>query len=100
MVQQVVITLTDGGSSVGLYLDPNSSDPVPDGTTSQLYAPDLFHNYGITSFAVGVGSGVSNAELEEIASDPDEDYMMMIENCIKISICSASISFKFFLHLL
>jgi len=78
-VQQVVVTLTDGRSTRGLYLDPGS-DPVPDGTTSQLYAPDLFHNYGITSFAVGVGSGVNNLELQEIASDPDEDYLISISS--------------------
>ena len=83
-VQQVVVTITDGASTYGLYLDPYYQEPVPDGHVGSYYAPNLFHNYGIVSFAVGVGSGVNQNELNEIASDPDEDYVITIEDYSKM----------------
>ena len=78
-VPQVVLTMTDGKATQGLFLVSANNDPIPDGHT-RYYAPDLFHNYGIISIALGVGTGTNVTELEIIASDPDDDHLIEAAN--------------------
>lgn len=81
-VRQIVITLTDGASTKGLKLKANGKDPFPENhqNVKQIHSPDLFHTYGMSSFIIGIGDELNNEELEQIASDPNEDYLINIKN--------------------
>lgn len=73
-VTQVQILMTDGASTFGLYL-------YDDTTGDYTYpAVNLIHGYNITSFAIGIGAGTSSAELNEIATDPDEEFVYDIDS--------------------
>jgi len=63
-VPQVMIVMTDGRASGGL-----DDDVIDD-----------MHAAGIIAFAIGIGSGADQAELAEIASDPDNEFMYSLEN--------------------
>ena len=43
-------------------------------------AASALRNLGVSIFSIGVGSSVSVAELNEIASDPDTDYVFRLNN--------------------
>ena len=58
-IPKVLVLLTDGKSNGKGVLDPANA----------------LRNQGVNIFSIGVGSGVSKAELNLIASDPDKDYV-------------------------
>ena len=61
-VKQYIIVLTDGSSNNGV------SNSVK------------LHDNGVTVFSIGVGSGIDSAELSEMASDPANEYLYMIDD--------------------
>lgn len=65
-VPQVFVIITDGVSTGGL--SANGID-----TAAQLLSVP------VTSYAIGVGSGTSLAELQAIASNPDDDHMFDLD---------------------
>lgn len=67
-VPQVMFLLTDGAANGpnGLY-------------HNGVYMPQVLHNQGFISFAIGIG-GYSLAELQEIATDPDSEYVYTQSN--------------------
>jgi len=67
-VPQFLIVITDGESTNGLdYYDSQT------GTTYNT--AEKFHSDGVTVFGIGVGYGISQAELQLIATDPDDKYL-------------------------
>jgi len=70
-VPQVFVIITDGVSTNGLIYPHN--DPSGVDTAAQLI------NHPVTSYAIGVGSGTSLAELQAIASNPDEEHMFDLD---------------------
>ncbi len=44
------------------------------------FAASALRNLGVSIFSIGVGQSVSVAELNEIASDPDTDYVFRLNN--------------------
>lgn len=73
-VPQVMLLLTDGASTRGLELY--------DYTYNQWNYPaeNLLHDFGITSFAIGIGQGTSNTELNRIATDPDNEFVYDLDD--------------------
>lgn len=67
---QVALVLTDGKSTNGLGM----SHITNGNTASQL------RNYGVKVFTIGVTDSVDLAELQDIASDPDETYLEQLED--------------------
>ncbi|XP_046378047.2 cartilage matrix protein-like [Haliotis rufescens] len=61
----IIVILTDGASQ--------------DYEATQLAAQNA-HQKGVQVFAIGVGSQIDNKELEDIASDPDEDFKFKVTN--------------------
>jgi len=62
-VDQVVMVMTDGKSTDG-----------------NLSAARKVQGLGAKVFAIGVGSGIDQGELEEIASNPDKDHLFEIDD--------------------
>lgn len=71
-VPQILLVITDGQSTVGMNLQDNNGQEY---STAQA-----MHDSNVQVFTVGVGSQTSTDELEEMASDPDTDYLYEIEN--------------------
>ena len=69
-VPQIFLMLTDGACTMlgmNLYDYDTGAWDYP--------AEQLLHNFGITSFAIGIGTSTSLPELERIATDPDSDFL-------------------------
>ena len=62
-VPRVGIVMTDG----------NSDDPV-------LEPANNARAEGITLFAIGIGTGIGESELREIANDPDDRFVFQVNN--------------------
>ena len=62
---KIAIVLTDGLSL------------TPDATAKEA---QLAHKMGIQIFSVGIGSGVDKLELQDIASDPDDNFVLHVDN--------------------
>ncbi len=73
--KQVLIFLTDGQSSGGV------EQPV-----QQL------KNLGVIIFSIGVGSGVSQSELETIASSPADKHVHLLGSFNELSILAGTMS--------
>ena len=72
-VPQFLIVITDGESTNGLE--------IYDSNTGQYYnTAEKFHQDGVTVFGIGVGYGISQAELQLIATDPDSQYLYELTN--------------------
>ncbi|XP_061197993.1 uncharacterized protein LOC133206079 [Saccostrea echinata] len=64
-VPNIAIVLTDGNSN-------NHPKTVKEANNA--------HKSGINVFSIGIGSGISKSELNDIASDPDSAHVMTITN--------------------
>lgn len=69
-VPNIAIVLTDGNSN-------NHPQTVKEANNA--------HQQGINVFSIGIGSGISKAELNDIASDPDSEHVMTITNFNQLS---------------
>ena len=63
-IPRIAIVVTDG----------QSSSP-----TATIAAAEMAHSEKILSYAVGVGSNVDMTELSAIASDPDSQYVRLLQ---------------------
>ena len=68
-VPNIAVIITDGRSN------------KPDETKA---AAKLARQHGIEVFSVGVGKGVSKTELNEMASDPDNTHVLMVDDFNKL----------------
>ena len=60
----MLVILTDGYSNTG-----------------QVSGPALqLKNYGVVIFSVGIGQSLSMHELREMASDPDDQHVIILDN--------------------
>ncbi|XP_045215666.2 cartilage matrix protein-like [Mercenaria mercenaria] len=64
-VSRIAVVITDGRSQNVLATQA---------------AAKLAHDSGITTFALGVGRRIDLKELADIASDPDNEYLYMVDN--------------------
>ena len=62
-VPRVGIVMTDGQSSDGV-----------------ITPADNARAEGITLFAIGIGTGINQLELQEIGNDPDDKYVFEVNN--------------------
>ena len=63
-VPRIGIVMTDGQSDDGLVLGP----------------ADAAREQEITLYAIGIGSGIEEEELNQIANDPDEKYVVYVND--------------------
>lgn len=61
---------------IGIILTDGQSQDV-ESTREQAR---LAHKEGVYLFAIGIGSNVDKLELRDIASDPDENFVFMLDN--------------------
>ena len=68
---------------------PNIGIIVTDGRSNNAAATQAAANAaraaGIELFSVGVGSGVSRAELNSMATDPDNSHVFMVDDFSKLA---------------
>ncbi|XP_035826806.1 uncharacterized protein LOC101848762 [Aplysia californica] len=69
-VPNIAVIVTDGRSN------------KPDETKA---AAKLARDHGINVFSVGVGKGISKTELNEMATDPDNSHVLMVDDFSKLS---------------
>ena len=70
-----------GVPNIGIIITDGKSNH-PDQTKAQAEAA---RKAGITLFSVGVGSGVSRPELNEMATDPDSSHVFTVDDFSKLA---------------
>ncbi|XP_060073910.1 collagen alpha-3(VI) chain-like [Ylistrum balloti] len=76
----VAVVLTDGGTNPGSYDQYSRSE----GKAKTQEEAELAKQSGIYMFAIGIGSGVDEAELRGIASEPDDKFFFIVDNYDKL----------------
>ena len=70
-----------GVPNIGIIITDGKSNH-PDQTKAQAEAA---RKAGITLFSVGVGSGISRPELNEMATDPDSSHVFTVDDFSKLA---------------
>ena len=70
-----------GVPNIGIIITDGKSNN-PSQTKAQA---DLVRRAGITIFSVGIGSGISMSELNDMATDPDADHVFTVGDYSKLA---------------